>query len=87
MRAIIAGAKNKIGVKKVSWRGKQTSLVAGMMMWIEENPEVNILGYLKTLKKKVKDLQVKNINWEDFGDAEFIRIEIFLFSSLSCEVE
>jgi len=87
MRAIIDGGKNKIGVKKVSWRGKQTSLVAGMMMWIEENPEVNVVGYLKTIKKKVKDLQVKNVNWEDFGDAEFIRVEIFLFSSLSCEVE
>ena len=86
MRAIIAGGKNKMGVKKVSSKGMQTSLVVGMMMWREENPEVKIIGNLKTLKKGVKDLQVKDIDWEDLGDEEFVRIDIFLFSSLACQV-
>ena len=84
MRAIIAGGKNKFGVKKVSWKRMQTSLVVGMMMWKEGNPEVNIIGHLRTLMKEVKDLQVKDINWEDFGDEEFVRLDIFLFSPLVC---
>ena len=65
MRAIIAGGKNKMGVKKVSWKGRQTPLVQGMMMRREENPEVKIIGHIKTLKNRLKDLQVKNIDWED----------------------
>jgi len=84
LRAIICGGQRKVGCKKVGWRGQQAALVVGLLVWSEGETQARILGRLKTLKNNVKDMQVKEIDWESFQSSEFIRVELFLFSPLSC---
>ena len=89
-KAIIDGRMKKAGIKKFGWTPDQNQLVAGVLVWNTEADTVNSIGRLKTLSKKVKDLQLKNIDWEDMSicleDNKPLRMDIFFFSYINCDI-
>ena len=87
LKAIVDGRMKKIGIKKFGWTKTDNTLVAGMIVWDPDKEIVNQIGALKTLQGNVKDLQMKNIVWEDLQDCTNCRIDIFLFSYVTCHQE
>ena len=84
LKAILDGRMKKIGIKKFGWTRNDQTLVAGMIVWDPDKEIVNQIGSLKTLQGNVKDLQMKNIVWEDLQDCRNCRVDIFLFSYVNC---
>ena len=84
LKAIVDGRMKKIGIKKFGWTKTDNTLVAGMMVWDPDKDIVNQIGPLRTLQGNVKDLQMKNIVWEDLQDCRNCRVDIFLFSYVNC---
>ena len=84
LKAILDGRMKKIGIKKFGWTRNDQTLVAGMIVWDPDKEVVNQIGSLKTLQGNVKDLQMKNIVWEDLQDCRNCRVDIFLFSYVNC---
>ena len=87
LKAIVDGRMKKIGIKKFGWTKTDNTLVAGMMVWDPDKDIVNQIGPLRTLQGNVKDLQMKNIVWEDLQDCSNCRVDIFLFSYVNCHQE
>ena len=87
LKAIVDGRMKKIGIKKFGWTKTDNTLVAGMMVWDPDKDIVNQIGPLRTLQGNVKDLQMKNIVWEDLQDCRNCRVDIFLFSYVNCHQE
>lgn len=84
LKAIVDGRMKKIGIKKFGWTKNDNTLVAGMIVWDPDKEIVNQIGALKTLQGNVKDIQLKNIDWEELEDCTNCRVDIFLFSSVNC---
>ena len=85
LKAIIDGRMKKVGIKKFGWTKDQHPLVAGVIVWDPDKELVNQIGALRTLRGNVKDLQMKNIVWEDLQDSRNLRIDVFLFSYVNCQ--
>ena len=87
-KAIIDGRSRKAGIKKFGWTSDQNPLVAGIIVWNTESGAINSLGRLKTLSRKVKDLQLRDIDWDDLSSCEaenkLVRMDIFFFSFINC---
>jgi len=84
-KTIIDGRMRKAGIKKFGWTGRnQHPLVAGMLVWDKDAGTINSVGSLKTLSKKVKDLQMKDIDWEDLRGSSYVQIDTFIFSYMTC---
>ena len=70
------------------WTSDQNQLVAGIIIWNTESGEINAVGRLKTLSKKVKDIQIRDIDWDGLSSCEeennMIRMDIFFFSFINC---
>ena len=66
----------------------QNQLVAGIIVWNTESGSINTVGRLKTLSRKVKDLQIRDIDWADLSSCEaenkMMRLDIFFFSFINC---
>ena len=87
-KAIIDGRSRKAGIKKFGWTSDQDPLVAGIIVWNTESGAINSLGRLKTLSRKVKDLQLRDIDWDELSSCEaenkLVRMDIFFFSFINC---
>jgi len=82
-KAIIDGRSKKLGIKKFGWSGDQAPLVAGMIVWNKEEGSINSVAKLKTLSKNVKDLQLKDVNWDQLCDNKYMQLDIFFFSYIN----
>ena len=87
-KAIIDGRSRKAAIKKFGWTSDQNQLVAGIIVWNTESGAINTVGRLKTLSRKVKDLQMRDIDWDGLSSCEaenkMIRMDIFFFSFINC---
>ena len=68
LRAIIATGKDKIGVKKVSWKSTKgnEALMAGMFVWREDGSGAGQVAPLRRLAGQVNEMLDKKISFEDF---------------------
>jgi len=57
--------------------------VAGMIVWNKEEGSINSVAKLKTLSKNVKDLQLKDVNWDQLCDNKYMQLDIFFFSYIN----
>lgn len=88
LRTIIATSKDKVGVKKVWWSPGGPSLLAGVMVWREDRPGAARVAPFRRLQGSVKDVQLKEIDWQELGEEDSgarLRVEVFLLSSLTCD--
>ena len=84
-KTIIDGRMRKAGIKKFGWTGRSHHpLVAGMLVWNKDAGTISSVGGLKTLSKKVKDLQMKDIDWSHLEYSSYVQIDTFLFSYMTC---
>jgi len=81
-KVILDGRRRKIGIKKYYWTRHQSLLVAGMIVWNDDDiGTINAIAGLKTLSRNVKDLQLKSIDWDiDMTEAKYLKIDVFFFS-------
>ena len=84
LKAIVDGRMKKVGIKKFGWTKDQNPLAAGMIVSNPDQELVNQIGPLRTLRGNVKDLQMKNIYWDELQDCRNLRVDIFLFSYINC---
>ena len=65
LRAIIATGKDKIGVKKVSWKSTKgnEALMAGMFVWREDGSGAGQVAPLRRLAGQVNEMLNKKISF------------------------